>query len=296
MILAMLVNPAARNGAQAHAARKAADRLRQHGHTVAVISGGSTAESSRLASAAIREGIDGLVVVGGDGTINLAVQHLAGTGIPLGVVPAGTGNDFAGALGLPVLDPETAADVIDAGQLRTLDLGRVIRDDHSSQYFATVVASGFDSYVNDRANRMRWPRGEARYNLAILIEFVLLRSTPYTVEVDGQRVDGPFVMATVGNTTSYGGGIPICPDADPSDGLLDVTVIRPAGRLRLLRLMSAVFKGAHVGHAQVETFRGRSIRLDAAGITAYADGDPMGELPLTVELVSRTLRVFAPEP
>lgn len=294
MNIAMLVNPAARNGATTHAGAQAAARLREHGHVVTVHTAGSADESERLIGAALQDGADAVVVAGGDGTINLALQHLAGTDIPLGIVPVGTGNDFAAHLGIRALDPETAADIIAAGNLRTVDLAQTTGSDGISRLFATVLASGFDSYVNDRANRMRWPRGDLRYTIAILIEFLFLRETPYTLDVDSRIVEGPFVMASVGNSRTYGGGIQICPDAATDDGLLDVTIVRPAGRVRLLRLIPKVYRGTHVGHPLVETYRGRTVRLNAAGITAYADGDPIGALPLTVEALPAALTVFAP--
>lgn len=294
MNITLLVNPAARGGSTTQTAERAAARLRELGHVVTSVSGGSAAESERLIAGALEAGTDAFVVAGGDGTINLAVQQLAGTGIPLGIVPVGTGNDLAAHFGIPALAPETAAEIIHAGHRRALDLARVTGAGNASRLYTTVLASGFDSYVNDRANRMRWPRGDMRYNIAILIEFLFLRATPYTLEIDGRRIDGPFVMASVGNTRTYGGGIPICPDAVADDGLLDVTVIRPAGRLRLLRLLPKVYKATHVGHPQVETYRGRTVRLDAAGVTAYADGDPIGALPLVVDTLPGALDIFAP--
>lgn len=296
MNVAVVVNPAARAGAHRHSATRAVARLREHGHTVTVISGGSAGETSSLIRAALDHGTDAVIVVGGDGTVNLAAQELAGTGTPLGIVPTGTGNDFATHLGIPALEPEKAADVIDAGVTRTVDLARVVRADGTSRFYATVLASGFDSAVNDRANRMRWPRGDMRYNIALLAEFVFLRAIPFTMHVDDARVDGPFVMATVGNTRTYGGNIPICPAADAADGLLDVTIVRPRGRLHLLRLLPTVYKGTHVDHPEVETYRGRSVRLEASGVTAYADGDPIAALPITVEAAPGALTVFAAGP
>ena len=121
---------------------------------------------------------------------------------------------------------------------------------------------------------------------------VYRESAALGVQVDGVRIEGDFIMASVGNTRSYGGGIPICADADPSDGLLDVTLVRPGGRLRLLRLLPKVYAGAHMHDPQVQTLRGASIRMDAPGLQAYADGDPLGYLPLTIETWPAAQRVF----
>lgn len=300
MTVALLVNPAARAGAHTGAAERAAERLRAHGLRTTILSGGSARESGELLRTAIDLGAESVVVAGGDGTVNLALQELAGTGIPLGIIPSGTGNDLATMLGLRELDPASAADAVAAGVTREIDLARVTREDGSHAFFATVLASGFDSRVNDRANTMRWPRGGSRYTLAVLIEFLTLSGLPYEVElslVDGStlRLTSDLVMASIGNGTSYGGGIPICPAADPSDGELDVTLIRPAGRLRLLRLLPRVYKGTHTEIDEVSTFRVRSVRLASPGVTAYADGDPIGALPLTVDVAPRALRVFVPE-
>ena len=301
MNVTLLANPAARAGAHSGAAAEAAERLRTSGIRTTVISGGSAAESTDLLRTALRLGTDAVVVAGGDGTVHLAIQELAGTGIPLGIVPAGNGNEIAAMLGLRELDVAAAAETIAKGGTRVIDLGRATRADGTSSYFGSVLASGFDSKVNDRANAMRWPRGSSRYDIAILVEFLTLAGIPYEVELeleDGarERVAGDLVMATVGNGRTYGGGIPICPDADPADGLLDVVLVRPAARLRLLRLLPRVYKGTHAGVAEVSMRRVRSVRLSARGVTAYADGDPIGALPLTIDVVPRSLTVFAPSP
>ncbi len=299
MNVTLLVNPAARAGMHTGAAPQAAERLRAHGLRTTIISGGSAEESSHLLQTAIDLGTDAVVVAGGDGTVNLAIQIVAGTGIPLGIIPSGTGNDLAAAVGLKELDVTRAAEAIAAGRTREIDLARVTRADGSTRLFGTVLASGFDSKVNDRANAMRWPRGGSRYNVAILIEFLTLAGIPYDIELelaDGttERITTDLVMATVGNGRTYGGGIPICPDADPSDGVLDVTIVRPAGRLRLLRLLPRVYKGTHTSVGEVSTYRVRSVRLSSPGVTAYADGDPIGALPLTIDVVPKALRIFAP--
>ena len=299
MKLALLVNPAARAGVDSGAAARAAELLRAHGVQTTLVSGGSAEESSALLRTALDVGVDAVAVAGGDGTVHLAIQEVAGTGIPLGIVPIGTGNDFAATLGLRELDVDAAAAAIAGGITRRIDLARVTRTDGSTEYFGSVLASGFDSRVNDRANAMRWPRGGSRYNIAILIEFLTLAGIPYEVQfelADGtrDRVDGELVMATVGNGRTYGGGIPIAPDADPADGLLDLVLVRPAGRLRLLRLLPRVYRGTHGSVPEVSMRRVRRVRLSAPGVTAYADGDPIGALPLTIDVVPGALDVFTP--
>ncbi len=299
MNIALLVNPVARSGAHPGAAPRAAERLREHGIRTTLVSGGSPEESRDLLRAAIALGTDAVVVAGGDGTVNVAIQELAGTGVPLGIIPSGTGNDIAGMLGLKELDVAGAVETIAKGVTRDIDLGRVTRADGSTRLFGSVLASGFDSRVNDRANGMRWPRGGSRYTIALLVEFITLAGIPFRVELDladgtTERIVGDLVMATVGNGSSYGDGIPICPDADPADGLLDVTLVHPAGRLRLLRLLPRLYRGAHTSAPEVSTYRVRAARLSAFGVTAYADGDPVGALPLSIDVWPRALRVFAP--
>lgn len=297
MDVALLVNPAARAGAHTVVVDEVSARLRAHGIRVAVISGGSAADSSSLLRAALDVGTDAVLVAGGDGTVNLAIQELAGTDTPLGIVPVGTGNDFAAALGLRELRAEATAAAVIAGRTRRVDLARATLPDGSSRLYATVLAAGFDSKVNDRANGMRWPRGHSRYDIAVLIEFLRLRDLPFRVEIedaDGETeiIDGPLVLASVGNGPTYGGGIRICPEATLEDGLLDITLVRPAGRLRLLRLLPRVYRGTHASSPDVVMRRARSVRLDAPALTAYADGDPLGALPVRVDAVPGALTVF----
>ena len=299
MDVALLINPAARAGAHSHLAARAGERLRAAGIRTTLISGGSAAESTHLLRTALEVGADAVLVAGGDGTVNLAIQELAHTSVPLGIVPCGTGNDLATSLGIAELDADAAAGAIIGGRRRSIDLARVTSDDGSSRLFATVLASGFDSRVNYRANAMRWPRGHVRYTIALLIEFLTLRGVPFDVQLelaDGSRetIGGDLVMATVGNGRTYGGGIPICPDALLDDGLLDVTLVRRSGRLRLLRLLPRVYGGTHGSAEEVTMRRVRSVFVSSPGVTAYADGDPFGSLPVRVDVEPGALTVFSP--
>lgn len=200
--------------------------------------------------------------------IRLALQALAGTGIPLGIVPAGTGNDHAREYRLPTSDPAGAVDIIAAGHTETVDLGLIKGSDGSSTWFGTVAATGFDSLVSDRVNRMSWPHGRMRYNLAMVAELSKLRLLPFRMVLDGEReITTRLTLAAFGNTRSYGGGMQICPGANHSDGMLDITMVHSASRSRLIRLFPTVFKGTHVNLDEVTVDRARTITVESPGST-----------------------------
>jgi len=299
MDVALLVNPVARGGAAVAAGDRAARRLRAGGVRTTFVAGVGVAGQSAALRAALDAGADAVVAVGGDGTVHVALQEIGGTDVPLGIIPCGTGNDLARSLGLRARDAEAAADVVLTGATRTLDLARATGADGASRLFATVLASGFDSRVNDRANRMRFPRGASRYSLAILAEVALLAGAAYRADLelaDGstERVDGELLLAAVGNVRTYGGGIPISPAADPTDGLLDVVLVRALSRTRLVRLLPRVYRGTHLGIREVSSHRVRAVTLASPAGTAYADGDALGPLPMRIEVLPRALTVFAP--
>ena len=185
------------------------------------------------------------------------------------------------------------------GHTRVIDLGLAEDSAGRRRPFATVLASGFDSLVNDRANRMRYFRGNIRYTISIFVEYLRLKKVQYRVswvDVDGvaDETDDIYLMASVANTRSYGGGIPIAPQADASDGLLDLILVRPAGRIRLLRVLAKVFKAIHENEPEVSIRRVTSARIQAHGVRAYADGDPIAELPVDVTVLPGALRLFVP--
>jgi len=293
----VLTNPMSGHGNAPHAAERAVVRLQQRGVDVTAIVGRDARHARELVREHLDRGTDALVAVGGDGVIGLALQELAGTDVPLGIVPAGTGNDHAREYRIPTGDPEAAADVIADGHTRTVDLGRIDADDGTRRWFGTVVATGFDSLVSDRANRMSWPHGRMRYNLAMVAELSKLRLLPFRLSFDGgEPVECALTMTAIGNTRSYGGGMLICPGADPTDGLLDITMIASASRSRLIRLFPTVFKGTHVNLDTVTTRRARSVRVECPGINAYADGDFAAPLPATVTAVAGALKILTSAP
>ncbi|MDA4102271.1 diacylglycerol kinase [Mycolicibacterium monacense] len=293
----VLTNPLSGHGNAPHATERAVARFQRRGVDVTAIVGTDAAHARRLVDEALAGGTDALVVVGGDGVISLALQALAHGDVPLGIVPAGTGNDHAREYRLPTGDPEAAADVIADGHTETVDLGRIDDASGGHKWFGTVMAAGFDSLVSDRTNRMRWPHGRMRYNVAMVAELSKLRLLPFRLRFDGgEEVRTDLTLAAFGNTRSYGGGMLICPDADHTDGLLDVTMVHSASRTRLIRLFPTVFKGTHVNLDDVTTARARVVEVDCPGINAYADGDYACPLPVTVSAVPGALRILVPAP
>jgi diacylglycerol kinase (ATP) len=247
------------------------------------------AEAERQAAEAVAAGTGAVIAVGGDGSAHAALQAVAGTTTPLAVVPAGTGNDLALALGIP-RDPVAAAraaaeDLVD-GDVRTVDAGRT-----GDRWWATVLCCGFDSAVTDRANRLRWPRGRRRYDVAILAELAALRPREIVLVLDGEARTVPVTLVAVGNTSWYGGGMKVCPGADPTDGLFDVTVVGPLSRLELVRQRPRLTAGTHVENPAVTVHRAARVELTAPGVTTYADGEPVAPLPAVAECVPGALRI-----
>jgi diacylglycerol kinase (ATP) len=293
-----LTNPVSGHGAAIRAAQVAIARLHDRGVQVTEIIGDDAEDARHLVGAELERGTDAVMVTGGDGVVSNALQALAGTDVPLGIIPAGTGNDHAREFGIPTKDPEAAADIVVDGWTETIDLGRITCGDSRTRWvkwFGTVAATGFDSLVTDRANRMTWPHGRLRYYIAMLAELSQLRVLPFRMVLDGTReIDADITLAAFGNTRSYGGGLLICPNADPADGMLDITMAHSASRTKLVRLFPTVMKGTHVDLDEVTTARAKSIHVECPGINVYADGDFACALPAEISAVPGALRILRP--
>ncbi|TCC02467.1 diacylglycerol/lipid kinase family protein [Kribbella soli] len=286
--IALVVNPTSGRGRGARIAPAVRERLAAAGLTVDVHTTTCAEDVGRIAAEVVASGADAVALIGGDGTIHLGAQVLANSGMPFGVIPAGTGNDFARGLGVPLNDPAAAADLVVAGRTRTIDLA-VAKD----EFITTVVAGGFDSLVNKRANAMSWPKGNARYTVATLVELRTFKPLEYVVTVDGEVIETKAMLVAVGTGPTYGGGLQICAGAELDDGQLDVTIIQPVSRLTLLQMFPKLSKGTHVGHPAVRTLRGSSVRIESPGITAYGDGEVLGPLPVDIGIAPGALTVFA---
>jgi diacylglycerol kinase (ATP) len=297
--IVVAINPNASFGKTRPVGPATVAALKQRGHEVVPLSAPDFDGLVRVARDALTQPTDALVVVGGDGMVNLGVNLVAGTGIPLGIVPAGTGNDFAAGVGIPTGDPDAAiaalCDALDR-EPRVIDAARVTgvegEGDAPQRWFAGVLSAGFDARVNERANEMRFPKGASRYVYALVAELITLRARPYELIVDGVRHEVDSCLLSVANNTTIGGGMRVAPDALLDDGLLDVFIVKPVSRFRFIRLFPKVFSGTHTELEIVEFLRGRTVTVSSAGIVGYADGERFGPLPLTVELVPGALSVL----
>ena len=196
-------------------------------------------------------------------------------------------------LGLPQ-DPLAAADAIasaiGARSTQRIALGRT--DD--GRWWGGVLYAGFDSAVNERANRMRWPRGPRRYDLAIAVELLRMRSRPFTVILDGHQLRQTATLVAVGNGPQYGGGKLITPDACLTDGTFAVTVVGPVSRTTLARMAPTLPRAGHIGHPAVSTHVARRVLIEAPDTLAYADGERIGPLPQAVTCVPAAIDVLVP--
>lgn len=270
-VTSVLGNPAAQGGRGGDMTARVVARLRELGAEPQLLA----APSADVARARLREVVDAgesrVVVVGGDGMVHLAAGELRGRGVALGIVGAGTGNDTVRALGLP--DKLDAAVDAALGPARAIDL-----IDGATAPVVTVATVGFAGDVTARADRMRRPRGSSRYTIATLRELPSLTPRRLWLDLDGRTEEVEATMLAVGNTAFFGGGMEICVGADPTDGVLDVTVIGAVGRLELLRVFPRVFKGTHVDHPKVTTYRAKLVAIDGDA-DLWGDGEPVGRIP-----------------
>lgn len=296
----LVVNPTAGLGRGARRGEEVARLLREAGRDVLELSAPTAAAAAARARAALAEGIEALVVVGGDGMVHLGANVVAGTAVPLGIVAVGSGNDVARDLDLPVHDVRAAVDVIAAGSVRAIDAVAVSRPGAPpTRWFMAVLSCGLDAAVNARANTLRWPRGNARYVRALTGELGAFRPYGYRVTVDGAVWEGVGTLVAVANTRTFGGGLRIAPEARVDDGYLDVVVAEDVRRGEVLAVFPRLYRGTHVHHPRVHVHRARSVLIEPlpgrgdVPPAAMADGEPLGALPVQCDVHPRAMSVLA---
>ncbi|MHB0884800.1 MAG: diacylglycerol/lipid kinase family protein [Bacillota bacterium] len=243
--------------------------------------------ATELARDAVSRGFQRVIALGGDGTVHETVNGLALSPIVLGVIPAGTGNDFAKTLALP-RNPAQALAAIDSGRVRRIDLARA-----NDRYYMNVAGVGFDAEVAGEANRIpKYIKGAFGYVVSIFR--VLPRYSPVSlrIDLDGRILEQPCLLVSAGNGRYYGGGLKICPEAIPDDGLLDVIVGGDLGKAETLAVLPRVFVGTHITHPKVKTYRAVKVRIESpVPLLVQADGEIIGQTPVTFELIPGALAV-----
>lgn len=283
-----LVNPGARHGA----ARAAVDRVRVLAGRLGVglVVSRKVEDLSEQARRAAEEGIERLLVFGGDGTMHHAVQGLAGSATALGVIPIGTGNDLALALNVPRGLSEAVRHALRA-PVRSIDLIRT-----GETLCVGYAGAGFDSEVTRRANQVRWGRGRWIYPWAAVRTLASFSPPLSRVAWDGGTFEGRVMFVDATNLPSYGGGMRIAPSAEIDDGLLDLLLVKAVSRLTFLSVFPKVYKGRHVGHPALVTARARRVEIEFDRATElYGGGEPLRPVSagekIVLEVVPGSLRV-----
>ena len=280
----VVVNPKAGLGAAASLATQVVGFLQSRGLSYRMVSPNSAAETKAIVKQSLQQGeITKLLSVGGDGLFHLLLQLAVEFNVPLAIAPGGTGNDFYRTLGWFKTNLTDYLHHVVNTEPSLIDLGVV-----DGEYFGAVLSSGFDSVVNERANKMKWPKGPAKYNAAIALELPKFKPIEFKIFADEKILEVDAMLIAIGNGGSYGGGMQVCPDADLHDGLLDIMILHPVSKLEFIKVFPTVYKGTHIEHPQVEVLRAKQVGIESSAI-AYADGERIGQLPVQVESFPQSL-------
>jgi diacylglycerol kinase (ATP) len=231
-----------------------------------------------------------VVAIGGDGLVNLCLQEVAERDIALAVIPAGTGNDFARAVGSHKKSVAEIFNAVRSHEPSAIDLG-LITGAFGKRWYVQVLSTGFDALVNKLANRISWPRGQIKYTLATIFTLARFKPIEYELTIDDKQFKQDFMLLSVANGETYGGGMRICPNASNSDGIFDVLLVHPVSKIVLLTIFPKVFAGKHIPHPRIEIIRGRNVQL-SANASAFADGEFVSNLPIKIENIPNALKTW----
>jgi len=305
--LGVVTNPTAGSGRGARRGAEALAALSASGHQLRDLSRGSWAASYEAAMAH-RDDIDALVVVGGDGMAHLGIQVCARTQLPLGIVAAGSGNDGAAALGLPVHDIEASVRAIDAGlhgSVTRVDLGAVsgpsIDLPASPRYFLAVLSAGIDAAIAAYAANLRYPRGPLKYKVATLRELPRFRPYGIRVRADGAEWSQQCTLLAVANGPVLGGGLIVSPGSSVTDGKLELVIADSLKRRDIVKLFPKLYDGSHLADSRVRVIKVDSVQIEpvqegAPLPPAFADGELVGAAPLTVTVAPSAIHVLGARP
>jgi diacylglycerol kinase (ATP) len=285
---ALVINPVAGQGKGTTVGTYVAGWLSQRKIPYTIVTGNTSIAMGDHLSFFIEKFPDtkGVIAVGGDGLLHNILQRVVPAQIPLALIPAGTGNDFVRTLGWKLDSFDDQLQAVTTLSPTEVDLGLV-----DGEWFAAILSTGFDSIVNEKANTMAWPKGPMKYNAAIAIELPRFKPRHYQITLDDRTISTEAMLIAVSNGRSYGGGMLVCPNANIVDGLFDVMVLHPVSTIEFIKVFPRVFAGTHVSHPAVEIVRSRSVRIESKAV-AYADGERIGQLPISAECIPGALRTW----
>ena len=287
---ALVINPVAGQGKGATVGTYVAGYLNSRGIKYEIIIGRSGLDQADSLQRFLDRNPDcsGVIAVGGDGLLHLVLQKITPAQVPLALIPAGTGNDFVRTLGWSPDEVDAILQAVLSKKPQSVDLGLV-----DGEWFAAILSTGFDSIVNEKANTMSWPKGPMKYNVAIAIELPRFAPRHYEIVLDDRTISTQAMLIAVANGRSYGGGMLVCPHADIADGYFDVMVLHPVSKLEFIKVFPRVFKGTHITHPAVEIVRSKSVKISSDAV-AYADGERIGQLPVSAQCISGALMTWLP--
>ena len=287
---ALVINPVSGQGKGARIGTHVAGYLNGRGISYEIIIGRDGIDQADLLQRFIDRNPDcsGVIAVGGDGLLHLVLQKITPAQVPLALIPAGTGNDFVRTLGWSPDDLDAILEAVLTKKPSSVDLGLV-----DGEWFGAVLSTGFDAIVNERANAMSWPKGPNRYNVAIAIELPRFTPRHYEIVLEDRTISTQAMLIAVANGRSYGGGMLVCPQSDIADGYFDVMVLHPVSKLEFIKVFPRVFKGTHITHPAVEIVRSKSVKITANAV-AYADGERVGQLPISAQCMPGALMTWVP--
>ena len=296
MRIGIVVNPVAGGNRGAQVGAEVLSLLSKTEHAITDLSAKSVSEArSNIASALEAQAVDALVFVGGDGIAHIGTNFCAEKNVVMAVIPAGTGNDAAAMLGMPLSNTAEAVRLVLEG-LRSPKKIDAIKVSHGGKITWALgsASAGFDALAAARANAISWPKGPMRYYVAMLLELAKFKPIKYQSVVDGIPRDFEAMLCVVSNTGIYGGGMLVVPGASVTDATLDVLLVKKMSRLKFVAIFPKVYKGTHVTDKDVEIFKASKISIAASGMPIYSDGEYVGEAPFEAEVVPAALTMVAP--
>jgi diacylglycerol kinase (ATP) len=296
MRIGLVVNPVAGGNRGAQVGAEVISLLSQSEHSINNLSGANLIEARANAESAMgANSIDALVFVGGDGMAHLGTNLCAGKNIPMALIPAGTGNDAAAMLGMPLTDTAQSVRLVLEGLVSPKRIDAIKVSHGGKVTWALGSASaGFDALAAARANAISWPKGPMRYYVAMLLELAKFKPIKYQSVVDGNPRDFEAMLCVVSNTGIYGGGMLVVPGASVTDAKLDVLLVKKMSRLKFVTIFPKVYKGTHITDKDVEIFKASKISIKASGMPIYSDGEYVGQAPFEAEVVPGALLIVAP--